>query len=217
VVRTKRPAPRRPDSERLQTRIRAAATRLIAQHGFDAVAVNDIATAVGISKQALLYHFPSKDALREAVLAHLMEHANRHLLALMATLTGDEASRLERAVEQIRIFFDAEPHAARVILRELLDGEGREIGLIRKGAEPWFRFVVDGLQRGQRDGIIRPELDPEATVVHIGTLVLATFALLPLRGWTQASAAEWRERRLRETVRIIERYLFVRAAPPPAP
>jgi AcrR family transcriptional regulator len=196
-------------------RIRLAALRLTAQKGFGAISVNDVARAVGISKQALLYHYPSREALHEAVLASLVEHSNRHLLLLVGALSGKGEERLERAVVQIREFFDADPHAARVILRELLDGEDSAVQRLRVGVEPWLSLMTDALRQGQREGRIRHELDPEATVAHVGMLLLSTFALLPTGGWSEASDAEWRERRLLEVVRIIERYLFTHAAPGP--
>jgi AcrR family transcriptional regulator len=148
------------------------ATRLIAQRGFGAISVNDVAQAVGISKQALLYHYPSREALHEAVVASLIEHSNRHLLLLLGAFSG-------------------------------------------KGEEPWLRLMADTLRQGQQEGRIRRELDPEAAVAHVGTLLLTTFALLPLEGWTGVSNAEWRERSLGEVVRIIERYLFTSASPEP--
>ncbi len=116
---------------------------------------------------------------------------------------------------QIRQFFDTDPHAARVILRELLDGDREQVTRLRQGVEPWLRLMADTLRQGQQEGHIRLELDPEAAVAHVGTLLLTTFALLPLEGWTGVSDAEWRERRLGEVVRIIERYLFTHAAPRP--
>jgi TetR/AcrR family transcriptional regulator len=194
-------------------RILLAATRLMAQRGFGAISVNDVAQAVGISKQALLYHYPSREALHEAVLASLVEHSNRHLLLLVGALSGKSEERLERAMAQIREFFDADPHAARVILRELLDGEQKAVTRLRQGVEPWLRLMADALRQGQHEGRIRDELDPEAAVAHVGSLLLTTFALLPIAGWTGASDAEWRERRLGEVVRIIERYLFTDAGP----
>ena len=47
---------------------RAAA--LFARHGFEQTSVQEVADAVGLSKAGLLHHFPSKDALHAAVLAH---------------------------------------------------------------------------------------------------------------------------------------------------
>ena len=46
----------------------AAATRLFAAHGFNGTALQDIADAVGVTKPAILHHFPSKEHVRQAVL-----------------------------------------------------------------------------------------------------------------------------------------------------
>src|SRR3712207_9441823 len=46
---------------------RAAA--LFARRGFTKTSVQDVADAVGLSKTGLLHHYPSKDALHEAVVA----------------------------------------------------------------------------------------------------------------------------------------------------
>ena len=65
------PAPRRRRLSREQRReeILAAATALIAEAGFNGVSLDAFAEASGITKQGLLHHFPSRDALLAAVLA----------------------------------------------------------------------------------------------------------------------------------------------------
>lgn len=45
------------------------AAGLFARHGFTQTSVQAVADAVGMSKAGLLHYFPSKDALREAVVA----------------------------------------------------------------------------------------------------------------------------------------------------
>ncbi len=45
------------------------AASLFARQGFAKTSVQDIATAVGLSKAGLLHHFPTKDAIHDAVLA----------------------------------------------------------------------------------------------------------------------------------------------------
>src|SRR5262249_38333478 len=52
----------------------AAATRLFAAHGFDGTALQDVADAVGVTKPAVLHHFPSKEHIRQAVLDGILEH-----------------------------------------------------------------------------------------------------------------------------------------------
>ena len=45
------------------------AAALFARQGFAKTSVQDIATAVGLSKAGLLHHFPTKDAIHDAVVA----------------------------------------------------------------------------------------------------------------------------------------------------
>lgn len=213
------PRPRRasktPPALGLRERIRRSATHLIAAHGFGAISVNDVALAVGISKQALLYHYPSREALHDAVLESLIEHSNRHLLLLLGALSDQGTDRLQRVMQQLGEFFDTEQDAARVILREVLDADSPRMAVLLKGMEPWLRIVVDALRLGQREGHVRPELDPEAAVGHIGLLLLTSFALHnDHSGWPSAHPIGWRARWLGEVVLILERYLFTE---PPTP
>src|ERR1700722_19280843 len=59
------------------------ATRLFAAHGFEGTALQDIADAVGVTKPAVLHHYPSKEHIREAVIASVFEHWNLALPRLL--------------------------------------------------------------------------------------------------------------------------------------
>ena len=65
------PTAARPRSD-ARDRILTAATRLFAQRGYNATSVQSVATEVGIRAPSLLYHFPSKELLRDAVLEALL-------------------------------------------------------------------------------------------------------------------------------------------------
>jgi AcrR family transcriptional regulator len=184
-----------------------AAVRLIGQKGPGAVSLQDIASEVGVSKQSLLYHFESKEALEVAVVDHLLDGANKSLTMLLGDLPSDESKRLDAILAHINGYLEAEPHAAAVFLRFLLDNEHAAIDRIRTGARPWFGFLEDALRRAQETGDIRKELDPEVAVVQIGMLVVTNFALLPL-GWTDKPSPSWRKRRLAALVRSIGYILF---------
>jgi AcrR family transcriptional regulator len=198
------------ETERLRERIRAVATHLIAERGFGAISIQDVAQQVGMSKQALLYHFPSREALHEAVLAHLAEHGSRHFLQVLEVLTSEAPDRVDRALAHIREMFESEPDSARVVLRELLDRPGSQQLYLRQMSLPWMTFLQDALRRAQQERRLAPELDPEASASLIGTLVLSTFAFLPLGSWTGVPGEVWKERRLREMVRLIEHHLSLR-------
>ncbi|TXH89257.1 MAG: TetR/AcrR family transcriptional regulator [Rhodoferax sp.] len=59
-----------------------AVNRLLAGKGFDAMTVDEVAAAVGIAKASLYKHFPSKEDLAAAAMAHLMSQAQAFLAAL---------------------------------------------------------------------------------------------------------------------------------------
>lgn len=56
--------------------------RLLAEKGFDAMTVDEVAAGVGIAKASLYKHFPSKEDLAAASMAHLMALAQSFLEGL---------------------------------------------------------------------------------------------------------------------------------------
>ena len=59
----------RPFRQQIDASILDQAAALFARRGIAKTSVQEVADAVGLSKTGLLHHFPSKDALREAVVA----------------------------------------------------------------------------------------------------------------------------------------------------
>jgi len=70
---------------------RAAA--LFARHDFAHTSLQQIADAVGYSKAGLLHHFPSKQAIYDAVIAALRTHAEELLEGVKALPAGIERDR----------------------------------------------------------------------------------------------------------------------------
>jgi AcrR family transcriptional regulator len=110
----------------------SAATLLFARRGYHGASIANIADELGLTKQTLLHHFGSKDALYERVLDGVAE---RMMLVLMeaqeaaqipeARLEVAFRSYLEQALEQAA--------DSRLILRELLDDRQQD-----SPAERWF-------------------------------------------------------------------------------
>lgn len=183
-----------------------AAGKLIGERGFDGVSVSDIAVACGMSKQALLYHFRTKDAIKDAVVDYLIAHANRSLLSLLSTVTGDPAERLEQTLDSLYGLFKAEPWAASVILRFMLDGDTESVKRMNDGTLPWAKFTAEAINRGGKP--FRKLSDPSSTLEQVGMLVLVNFATLPQKGWIADTPKKTRDRRLKELLRIIRGLLF---------
>ncbi|HYF43129.1 MAG TPA: TetR/AcrR family transcriptional regulator [Ramlibacter sp.] len=56
--------------------------RLLAEKGFDAMTVDEVAAAVGIAKASLYKHFPSKEDLAAAAMVRMMQRAQSFLAGL---------------------------------------------------------------------------------------------------------------------------------------
>ena len=59
-----------------------AVNRLLAEKGFDAMTVDEVAAQVGIAKASLYKHFPSKEDLAAAAMVRVMRRAQAYLAGL---------------------------------------------------------------------------------------------------------------------------------------
>lgn len=126
------------DARRTDTRERIleVAARLFSERGFAGTSIRDIADALGVTKAALYYHFPSKDAILGELVAQPLA-AVRAVLAEPHRLT-DRAGReafIRRAVDALSscgpeimaVFRDPKLLAA-------VDAEIEDSGIIRSVA-----------------------------------------------------------------------------------
>ena len=150
------------------------ATRQFAARGFDGASLQDIAEAVGIRKPSLLYHFASKDELRRAVLEALLSRWHEVLPRLLKAASGED--QFNAVVGETYDFFAADPLRARLLLREVMDRPEVLRQLIATHVAPWVEVVAGQVRRGQAQGELYPEVDPEALVVAIINLIVASVA-----------------------------------------
>lgn len=189
--------PQRPETDQLQKRARAAAVRLFSRHGFEGTSVQAIADEVGTSKQALLYHFASKEGLRAAALEEMVETWRAVLPRFLSTLTEKETP-FEEALTEILEFARAEPAYPRFLIQELLSG-ARHPAL--EDVATWLAFGAAYIRQRQADGVVAPEVDPEAWLVNTGTIILAALAMFEPA--PADSGLPPPDRRFRELARMI--------------
>lgn len=82
-------------------RILIAATDLFGTRGVDAVSLDVIATEVGVAKQTLLYWFPSKDELVQAVLVSSAHELVVVIEAAIRNAPEDPLARVEAVVRAV--------------------------------------------------------------------------------------------------------------------
>lgn len=199
----------------VRSRALAAATRLFAERGFDGTTIQLIADEVGVTKPAVLHHFPSKEDLRRAVLEGILEHWREVLPRLLLAATASH-DRFDAVFGELHRFFAADANRARLVARELFDRPAEVRQMLRGAVRPWFGAIAAYIKEGQAHGRHWEDVDPEAYVVHILQLVVCAtaaesvcrVALEPEGERTPEQDAESRQRYDRELARIARASLF---------
>src|SRR3954469_2077661 len=149
----------RPFRQQIDDGILDRAAALFARHGFEQTSLQAVADAVGLSKAGLLHHFPSKDALHEAVLA-LADALGRRVLDQVTTMPlGPE--RDVRAVEALIDVALAHPGVVALLLAPATQGEPGTDGALTEGA---------GAMALAAFGVDPETTDPERCVRVVGAL-----------------------------------------------
>ncbi len=137
--------------ERLEADILAEAVRVFAECGYEGTAIATIAERCGLSKQNLLYYFPTKQALYERVLDGVLDD----WLARMASLAdpAQDPRDLLRAYIRAKLRFSREqPLASRVYAMEVIGGarvygaqiQRRVVPLLRRDIEVFEAWIAAG-------------------------------------------------------------------------
>jgi len=162
-----------------------ATVTLIADKGFSATSVDDIAAAAGVAKGSVYYNFGSKTALFEAVISEGVGRLTNALRAAVDGRRGNEA--IEALVTELLDQVRAHPDFAKLIVAEVFR-TGRDwqdsIRQVREESMALFAEVVRASW---------PDRDPSLTAAAMfgATLVagLEWLAFQPERPATDVRAA----------------------------
>jgi AcrR family transcriptional regulator len=139
-----------------------AAERLFSARGVDGVAVRDLARELGLTASSLYNHFPSKQALYEAVL----ERGLRPIVELVQASWQDQLERetVARTVNELVAHLAEHPHLARLIQRALLEETGNIRALLGRWLGPLYREGVGVIGRVATSAGWEPEEVPHLAV-----------------------------------------------------
>ena len=137
--------------DKLEADILAEAVRVFAESGYEGASIATVADNAGLSKQNLMYYFPTKQALYERVLDGVLDE----WLERMASLANPEQDPRDvlRAYIQAKLKFSREqPWASRVYAMEVISGaqlygeqiQKRVVPLLRKDIEVFERWISEG-------------------------------------------------------------------------
>jgi AcrR family transcriptional regulator len=152
-------------------RLFTAAIELIADHGFAATSVDQIAERAGVAKGTVYYNFGSKAALFSALLDYGID---RLATRLRETAAGREPLDALEAVVGAELAFIGEHESfARLLLAEAWrsgDGDWHHAALLIR--ERAIGAVADVLREAVKAGTLRADLDIEMAASAVFGMVL---------------------------------------------
>lgn len=156
--------PRQQRAVATRSSILRAAAAVIERRGYGAATVAEIVREAGITKGALYFHFASKEALAEAVIAEQGEWRTQH---------GPDADAPVQAVVDLAYSFVeallTDP-LMRASVRMTLDRVAAD-EVIRAGYLGWIEAVADLLREAEAAGSLVPGTDPERFAYVVTSVV----------------------------------------------
>ena len=194
----------------IRSSILKQATHLFADQGFDGTSVQQIADAVGLRKPSLLYHFGTKEELRQQVLAVMTTQWNEVLPQVV--LKAPHEDRFDAMMGALCSFFMEDTDRARLLLREVMDRPNVMRGQVDDFAKPWIQMVADQLERAKAKGLVQQAVDTTAYAVQILTMIVSSIAVfdnLHLYIPDDSTHGNPRERHITELIRIVRTSLYI--------
>ncbi len=150
-------------------RILNAATIAFGENGYDGTSLDSLAKELGIRKQSILYHYPTKEALLDAAVSGAIE--------VLATVLSDAVRESEEGWDRIEIMVRKVFRLA--IQRPELLGLLREVSRLGpptltkaiKGLDPLIEGATDWLEAEMTIGRIR-ESDPYLLVISVYSVIM---------------------------------------------
>jgi TetR/AcrR family transcriptional regulator, transcriptional repressor of aconitase len=140
-----------------------AAIRCFAREGFHRTTMQDIVRETGLSAGAIYRYFKSKEDIVAAIAA---EHRAVDAAALAEVSTFDDVGAALRSLAEVTLGRLADPQEQewrRVTVQvwgEALRDE-RVMGIVRDGIDEPVAILAALIRRGQRDGTLPGDLDPD--------------------------------------------------------
>jgi TetR/AcrR family transcriptional regulator, transcriptional repressor for nem operon len=163
------------DPERTRERLLQAAFKEVFRYGFQSAGIDTILAATNVTKGALYYHFESKEALGYAIVEEIVANfpRDRWLLPLQRSKDKDPIDALIGIVKAI----PARPRDLKGgcplvnLAQEMshLDEQFRK--RLQRIFHTWQEGVAVALRRGQYQGTVRRDLNPNETASFLIAMV----------------------------------------------
>ena len=147
------------------------AARLFSEKGYESTSMRAIAEAAGVSKPAIYYYFPNKDALFEEMLAAAMERVQETLEKIQNSILGPAEKLTEIAVSRFAMYLK-HPELSKFLTDMAVWNIKKKIMLnFLKKHHGIHTIVNDIVAEGVATGLFRSGIDPAvAATMFLGGL-----------------------------------------------
>lgn len=164
------------DPARTKRIILEAATREFAEHSFAGARIERIAGNAGVNKQALYYHFGTKDALFEAALENVYQRFYEGY-ADLRDVTLPPAEHFRALLGNLFDVIVANPDIFAILLDEnRMKGRHLPNIMVRKTARKLIRTIDEVYSAGKKQGIFRAEIDTAQLWMSVLALSIFNFS-----------------------------------------
>jgi TetR/AcrR family transcriptional regulator len=158
-----------------------AAKLAFARHGFAGASLRSIAQDAHVTAALASYYFGDKAGLLAAVVDHRVAPLAHSLGAALMAAGEDPVVQLRAFVQAYTLTASRNPWLPQLIVREVLN----EDGALRETFAPRFAggmtaMLRQVIERAQRVGAIRDDLDPARAVMSLVSLCIFPFIATPL-------------------------------------
>jgi len=146
-----------------------AALNLFSAKGFDGTTTKEIAVAAGVTEAVIFRHFPTKQALYQAVLESELGRQNveKWVADAKAVMDRNDDAGLFRTIAAAIIeSYSGDPRMERVMLFAALEGNGEALEHYRNFCVPLYELLREYILRRQSEGALK-EFDPGAILSAI--------------------------------------------------
>lgn len=169
----KSPPPRLPAEERRQQLLETALD-FFSRRGFKGTTTKEIAKAAGVTEAIVFRHFPSKQALYQAVLDYRQESADMQEWQAKTKACmdrNDDAGLLRAIALRILEIYRRDARLQRVLLFAALEGHDQGLAHHRQISIPVYEVLCQYVARRQRQGKL---LDYDSGMILVAIAGMAT-------------------------------------------
>ena len=147
-------APRQPSASRLRkiATILCAAEQHFAQSGFEGASLELIAQDAGFSRHNLLYYYPNKEALYQAVLDSVLDDWLGRMTDLSAD--GEPVQQIREYIRVKFVFARTRPCASQLFTKEMMAGAPFGSAAVRERIAPLLAANVQAFESWAQQGLI---------------------------------------------------------------